>query len=128
MEKLYWFSFFVAVNGLILVALAANVSILRLKNKVSYGDGGNKPLLKAIRTHANGMEQVPIFALLLLGLEYTNLNPVYLAALAIVFTVARVFHAAGMLYSIRILRQMGAGATYLLQIAGGLILLVMANL
>lgn len=115
MGNYYWFSVFVATNALLLLVLAFNVSMLRMKHKISVGDGGNKELAKAIRTHANGTEQVPIFALLLLVLSYSQPWVLLLAALTMAFTLARLAHAYGMLFRGHLARRIGAGMTYLLQ-------------
>lgn len=97
MENYYWFAVFVLVNSIILFVLTANVSRLRLKLKISVGDGGHKDMLLAIRAHSNGVEQVPIFALIVLTLSQTQTPDILLALFVVTFTVARVFHAHGML-------------------------------
>ena len=114
-DNFYWFSLFLAMNGLILVLLAINVSLIRIRNRVSYGDGGNKELLKAIRVHANGIEQVPIFSLLLLALTLNSASSLVLSSLVVGFTFARCSHAVGMIFGFHRARQVGAGVTYLLQ-------------
>ncbi|WP_341502008.1 hypothetical protein [Gallaecimonas sp. GXIMD4217] len=43
MTDYFWFSTLIAANALLLVVLAINVSRLRIRHGVSYGDGGNKP-------------------------------------------------------------------------------------
>lgn len=122
MEKYYWFCFLVSVNALLLVILAAYVSVLRVRYKISYGEKDNKHLLKAVRTHANGVEQVPIFALLVLALTYTNNSNFILACLVLIFTFSRISHAIGMLFRVHIARKIGAGITYLLQIITSVLL------
>lgn len=124
MDKYVWFSIFVAVNALVLFVLAANVSRLRLKLRVSLGDGGHNDIMLAMRAHCNGLEQVPIFALTILALTLLDSIPVVLASLVIAFTLARLLHAYGMLgHSFRG-RRVGAGFTYLLQLVAIIILLV----
>ncbi|HEY7772692.1 MAG TPA: MAPEG family protein [Marinagarivorans sp.] len=124
MGSYFWFSVFVASNSLLLFMLAMRVSLLRLKLGISTGDGDNPQLFKAIRAHSNGVEQVPIFGLLVLALSFNQLRSDYLAALVIVFTLARVCHGLGMNYRIYRARQLGAGVTYLLQIAAAVILTI----
>ena len=123
-SNFYWFSLFLAMNGLILVLLAINVSKLRIRNRISYGDDGNKELLKAIRVHANGIEQVPIFSLLLLALTLNSTSPLVLSVFVVGFTLARCSHAVGMLFGIHRARQVGAGVTYLLQCVAAAVLLL----
>jgi len=126
MYNFLWFSLFIAINALLLAALAINISIIRIKNKISYGDGGNKQLLKAIRVHSNGVEQVPIYALLLLALSLNQTSPLILAGLVISFTLCRFSHAIGMIFRIHRARRLGAGGTYLLQLMTAVLILIVS--
>lgn len=118
MENYYWFSVFVLANSVILYVLTANVSRLRLKLKISVGDGGNRNMLYAIRAQCNGVEQVPIFALIVLALTFMQAPSTLLAVLVVTFTIARVLHAYGMLCKFFLGRRIGAAFTYLLQLLG----------
>jgi uncharacterized membrane protein YecN with MAPEG domain len=111
----YWFIFLITTNSAIILFLAINVSRLRIKHRISWGDGNNKDLMKAIRVHANGIEQLPIYGLLILALIFSGTSNSVLAYLSIAFTFSRLTHAYGMLYRKPILRQVGAAITYLLQ-------------
>ncbi len=124
MQNFHWFSLFVGLNGALLLVLAFNVSLMRLKNKISLGDGDNPKLMKAIRVHANGTEQVPMFGLIILGLTFMLASQTILSVLVLTFTVSRLAHAYGMLFKVHILRRAGAGVTYLLQAVGVVILLI----
>lgn len=124
MSQYYWFIIFVSLNAFMLVGLAGYVSTLRLRYRISFGDGGNKHLLEAIRTHANGAEQVPIFALLIFGLSLASYSQKAIAIFVVSFTAARVTHAVGMLFRKQIFRQVGSGLTYLLQLLVAVVLLV----
>jgi len=126
-SQFVWFAILMAANGLLLFLLTANVSRLRIKYQVSLGDGDNKSLAKAIRAHANGVEQLPVFALLVLALCLLSFSPFTLAALVIAFTVARVLHAIGMLTKAFAARRIGAALTYLLQL-GAAICVILALL
>ncbi|MBL4827797.1 MAG: MAPEG family protein [Spongiibacteraceae bacterium] len=112
MQDFYWFSFFVAVNALLLLLLTVNVSRLRMKNGISLGDGDNKALKASIRVHSNGTEQVPIYGLIVLALTLTGASTVVLCSLVLVFTLSRFVHAYGMLNKAFIFRRMGAAMTY----------------
>lgn len=111
----YWFIYYVAANSTIILLFAINVSRLRIKHRVSWGDGNNKDLMKAIRVHANGIEQVPVYGLLILALIFLGTTNIILAYLVIAFTFSRLVHAYGMLYKNPIARQVGAVITYILQ-------------
>jgi uncharacterized membrane protein YecN with MAPEG domain len=116
MECIQLVAVFVAANALVLWVLTVNVSRLRLRYQISVGDGGNKDLFVAIRAHANGVEQVPVFSILILIAAFLNANCWFIGISASVFTVARVLHAVGMLKQVYIARRISAGLTYLVQI------------
>ena len=116
MPRLQWFFIFVAVHGLFLVAVSISISMLRIKYRISYGDGDNTLLRKAIRIHVNGIEQVPIFGLLILALALMGISETVMAVLVVLFTAARLSHGYGMLRKRRLFRQFCAAFTYLSQI------------
>jgi uncharacterized membrane protein YecN with MAPEG domain len=115
MDNYFWFSLLIAINSLLVLALAINVSRLRIKHKVSLGDGGNKCLMAAIRAHCNALEQLPIFAIVMIALTFLEASAILLSILVIGFSLARFFHAYGMLYRVFIARRIGAGFTYVFQ-------------
>ncbi|RRJ82900.1 MAPEG family protein [Aestuariirhabdus litorea] len=115
MINFHWFALFAALNGLLLLLLTINVSRLRMKHRISYGDGGNRELMLAIRVHANGVEQVVIFGLVLLALALLRAPQWLQEALVVGFTLSRLAHAYGMLGRVHRMRQLGAAVTYLAQ-------------
>lgn len=62
---------YAAVLALIILALGINVTVHRVKLKISLGDGGNPVMLRMIRLHANAIEYVPL-ALLLMAIYEIN--------------------------------------------------------
>lgn len=118
-----WFVIGVALNGFMLLIFGLYVSINRMKYQVSLGDGGNKRLNNAIRTHANGVEHVPMFFLQVLALEFLATTDTTLAILVTVFTLSRVVHAVGMFGGPFICRRIGATITYLAHLVAVLILI-----
>jgi len=106
-----------AFCGVLLVALASRVSILRFRNKIPFGDGGNPALMRAIRTHGNTAEHAPIFLLLALAWELTRGPTGFLVGTAVLFAVARLTFAAGVLgRGLHLWRILGAALTYLAQL------------
>ena len=82
-----------ALNTFILIWLAVNVGKRRQQGRVSIGDGGYAPLIRALRGQANFVEYVPM-ALLMLTLAALQGAP----ALAIhaggaILTAGRLVHA-----------------------------------
>jgi uncharacterized membrane protein YecN with MAPEG domain len=58
-----------AILALIIVALGINVTMHRVKLKVSLGDGGKPEMLRMIRLHANAVEYIPLAIVLMLAYE-----------------------------------------------------------
>ena len=67
-----WFKFYVFANVLIITLLALNVSRLRMFERVANGDGGKVSLKKAIRAHANGVEHVMPYGLVMYALQESS--------------------------------------------------------
>ena len=76
--------------------LALRVSQRRIKGKVMIGDGGDAPLLAAVRAHANFVEYAPFVLILLAGIELAGGSTTWLWVAGAVFVVARVAHGLGM--------------------------------
>lgn len=96
----------VAFLAVLVTALSLNVSRLRLRHRVSFGDGGHKDLLVAMRAHGNALEQSMLFAAL--AIAYASLAGVHaglLAGCAYAFGAARVVHAAAIFARRLALRQ-----------------------
>lgn len=103
--------------ALLLVALSIRISMLRMRHRVSLGDGGHDDLQRAIRAHGNTAEHAPIFILLLLLAEAGNAPMAIIWTLAIVFVAARVMLVTGLLSSaLSKRRRIGAGLTYACQL------------
>jgi uncharacterized membrane protein YecN with MAPEG domain len=62
-------AFYAAILALIVVALGINVTVHRVKLKVSLGDGGNAEMLRMIRLHGNAVEYIPVALVLMLAYE-----------------------------------------------------------
>jgi uncharacterized protein len=87
---------YAGILGLLLTALAINVTVHRAKLKVTIGDGGNPQMQRMIRLHGNAAEYVPL-GLVLMGLYELDggLHPALHAA-GIALIVGRVLHIWGM--------------------------------
>jgi len=117
--------FAAAVCGLLLLFLAMRVSMLRMQHRVALGDGGVGELTRAIRAHANTMEQVPIFLLMSLCYEMYLGASLSLMLLVAGFLLARLLFAWGLsTATLSLSRRVGAGLTYLSQLGLALALLV----
>lgn len=95
-----------AVLAVLLTALSLRISALRLRYRTSFGDGGHKDLLLAIRAHGNTLEQTTLYGLL--AVAYAGLPSAhsgYLFACSASFVLARVVHALAMFTRQLSLRQ-----------------------
>jgi uncharacterized membrane protein YecN with MAPEG domain len=85
-----------AVVALLLLFLAVQTVRQRLRAKQAFGDGGDKQLIYASRSHGNLAEHAPIVLIMIGLLENSGANPNILKWVAIVFVVARIAHAIGL--------------------------------
>jgi uncharacterized membrane protein YecN with MAPEG domain len=104
-----------ALNALLAVGLAMNVSRLRGKYKLTRGDGGHTDLQGAIRAHGNNSEHVPLAILLLLIAELCGGSSTILHVFGGVFLVARLVHPVGMIKNVNAAQYVGALGSYLTQ-------------
>ncbi|MCK9537729.1 MAPEG family protein [Dokdonella sp.] len=87
---------YAALATLLVLVLAARVSLGRYGAKVSLGDGGDRELTRRIRVHANALENLPLALILLLLLDLAQFPVAWLHTCGIVLIVARVLHAVGL--------------------------------
>jgi uncharacterized protein len=107
----------IAALALLITGLSIHVSRLRLRHRVSFGDGGHKDLLVAVRAHGNALEQTTLFAVLALAaLALSPTPPAWLPGGAVVFVAARFVHAAAIFGRRLALRQAAHVASTLVQV------------
>jgi len=87
---------YIALHMLLLIALAYRVGQIRMKAKVSLGDGGDFKLQSRIRAHGNYTEYAPLALLGLLALAGLGAHPYMLHFFGMFFLIARIAHAIGM--------------------------------
>ena len=83
---------YAGILALMVVALAVNVTMHRVKLRVPLGDGGNAEMLRMIRLHGNAIEYIPL-ALVLMAIYELN-GGWHIAGIAMV--AARLIQTAGM--------------------------------
>lgn len=84
---------YAALNMAILLWIAIETGRLRGKHKVSVGDGGVKHLIRIIRGHANAVENMPMFFIMLLVAALIGMPVMAAHGLGLVFTIGRGLHA-----------------------------------
>ena len=97
-----------------LVGLSLRVIQARRAARVSLGDGGNRPLQRAIRGQANFAEYVPIALLLLLILELSRFSIYVVHLMGIALVIARLLHGYAFAFTAewRLGRTWGAALTF----------------
>jgi uncharacterized protein len=85
-----------AAAGLINLWLAIRASMVRVKGKVLFGDGGNPQMLQRMRAHANFAEYAPAILILMALIEFARGSTIWLWAAGAVFILVRLAHVIGM--------------------------------
>lgn len=116
---------FTAIFALIYVGLSLMVIRQRFKDSVLYGDGDSKSLIKAVRTHANFIEYVPLALILFWMLEAVIFNSNLVLILGSVLLVGRLLHVLGMIKPkpFLVCRQIGVLVTFSVLVVASLTLL-----
>ena len=110
-------AFFAGALALLFIALSVYVIRNRYTLRLPIGHGGDVPMERRIRAHANFAEYVPLALVLMAVNELNGMPQGYLALLGGLLAAGRVFHAYSILVAEtrsrpRILfRQTGMGAT-----------------
>jgi uncharacterized membrane protein YecN with MAPEG domain len=114
-----------AILALLLIALSLNISRLRMRHQVAFGDGGKPDLIKAVRAHGNSLEQSVLFIVLLyLGEATGQIGGPLTAALGFAFIMLRLLYCTGLFARILLLRQASHALTMLVLLAVTLLLLI----
>src|SRR5579862_9531707 len=90
---------YASLCGLLVVFMAVRVSYTRAKQKVDLGDGGKDRMLRAIRTHGNAVEYIPLSLILLFFLEMQGSAHWFLHLCGITLLVSRLLHMQGLMTS-----------------------------
>ena len=107
---------YVSACAVIYLGLSCWVVVGRRRLGVGMGDGGERSLERAIRTHGNFAEYVPLLLLMLLILELKGADVVTLHGVGLALVVSRALHASGTLRrrGTSFGRFWGAGISFLL--------------
>ena len=127
---IYYSFIYVALSCLILSKLSMNVIKLRRQGKISFGDDGDRVLMRRLRAQGNFIEYTPIYLLSLIAIEWLAIEniPYYFLYINIVgslFIIGRILHALS-LYEKKIMhRKTGMIITFVTLRFNGLILLIL---
>jgi uncharacterized membrane protein YecN with MAPEG domain len=108
-----------AILGLVLIALAINVTVHRVELRVPLGDGGNAEMRRMIRLHGNAAEYIPLAIALMLIYELNGGAHLGLHIIGVALIAGRVAQTLGMWSTDKtnIGRQIGQSLTWLSLIA-----------
>jgi len=126
---LYHSFIYVALGIIILHRLSLNIIIERRKNKVSFGDDGNRTLMRRIRAQGNFVEYTPIFLISLIGIEWIGYAKnisyylIYVHSLGIIFVLGRIFHTISLYQKKILFRKIGMRITFYSLWGNGLVLI-----
>ena len=87
---------YVALHLILAPILMFRVGQLRMKEKVSLGDGDSPALFARIRAHGNYVETAPFALIGLFALAMMGANSIGLHIFGAVFLLGRILHAHGM--------------------------------
>lgn len=87
---------YAAILAIVVIALAINVTMHRIKLRVALGDGGNPIMLRMIRVHANAAEYVPLAIGLMLAYELNSGSHIALHVIGIALIAGRILQSWNM--------------------------------
>jgi len=87
---------YAGILALIVLALGINVTVHRVKLRISLGDGGNPQMLRMIRLHANAIEYIPLALLLMAIYEFNGGWHAALHVIGLALIAGRLIQTAGM--------------------------------
>ena len=110
---------YAGILALIVLALAINVTVHRVKLQVPLGDGGNAQMRRMIRLHGNAAEYIPLALVLMAIYELNGGAHMALHIIGIALVMGRLLQTAGMWATDmpNIGRQIGQSLTWLSLIA-----------
>ncbi len=105
---------YASLAAFLYLGLSFSVIVRRRSNRISYGDGGKDPMIKAIRTHGNFAEYAPFTLFLMAMAELQGGGWLLINFLGLLLLVGRLCHAYGFGRSpqVVILRQIGMVLTF----------------
>jgi len=106
---------YAGILALIVIALAVNVTVHRVKLRVPLGDGGNAQMRRMIRLHGNAAEYIPLAIALMLIYELNSGSHLGLHIIGAALIAGRVIQTWGMWATdmTNIGRQIGQSLTWL---------------
>lgn len=86
---------YIALCGLLVIALSTLSISVRQSTSIGLGSGGNRKLEAAMRCQGNNAEYIPVTLLLLAAAELNGASATLLHAAGAAFVFSRIWHAQG---------------------------------
>lgn len=83
---------YAGLNSFVLIWLAVQTGLIRQREKVFMGDGGNPRMIRVMRGHANAIEFIPITLISMTLAALLGTSALILHVLGIMLTLGRVLH------------------------------------
>jgi len=83
---------YAALNMAVLIWISVETARVRKQHKVWIGDGGIKHLIRILRGHANAIENMPMFFVMLIVAVFLGMPALAAHGLGLVFTIGRALH------------------------------------
>ena len=87
---------FVGLHALLAMALVFKVMRIRIDKKISFGDGGDEDMQRALRVQGNFIEYVPLALMIILVLEIQGASEFLVLGLGAALFIGRALHAYGL--------------------------------
>jgi len=94
-QAIHVVSLYAALLAVVFVALSVRTLLMRRRLQIAIGDAGNQSMLRAMRVHSNFAEYVPLSLLLILLVEASGANSLFVHALGASVVAGRISHAFG---------------------------------
>jgi uncharacterized membrane protein YecN with MAPEG domain len=89
-------AFYIALHLILAPVLMFRVGQIRIKEKISIGDGNSPALMARIRAHGNYTETAPFALIGLIAMAMLPAPPIALHLFGAIFLLGRLLHAHGM--------------------------------
>jgi uncharacterized protein len=92
---------YAAALTVLYLLLSARVVIMRRKNRINLGDGGDSDMQRRVRAHANFAEYVPFALILMIIAELQGENAIWLHSLGLMLLIGRLAHGVNFTYGLK---------------------------
>ncbi len=116
---------YIAILGLLFLAITIRVGLYRVKSKISIGTGDDPEMVRRMRGQANFIETVPMALFIIIAMEVLGASATWLYALGTTLVLGRIAHYLGLIEVASIaFRIVGMLATLLTILLGSIWIMI----